>query len=145
MTLRRVGRVRLAEGRRAHSRKERSATFLGPLDPSVVNSNALLAGDTVSGNVGHEIFAAVPLTSCPREETSLWRSPARTYPVLVITRHVKSPVNGVGYFLLVAGVVLVIGAAVAALLARRISAPLVDAVSTTGQDRAAVICLRGCR
>ena len=45
----------------------------------------------------------------------------------------KSPVNGIGYFLLVAGVVLVIGAAVAALLARRISAPLEEAVNTTGK------------
>ncbi len=51
----------------------------------------------------------------------------------MITRHVKSPVNGVVYFLLVAGVVLVIGAGVAALLARRISAPLEEAVSTTGK------------
>ena len=108
------------------------STLPSPLYPSVMDSNALLAGDTVSGNVGHEIFAAVP-SRLSRE--SSWRSgsPATDVPVLVITRHVKSPVNGVGYFLLVAGVVLVIGAAVAALLARRISAPLEEAVSTTGK------------
>ncbi len=103
-----------------------------PLDPSVMDSNALLAGDTVSGNVGHEIFAAVPLTLSARKRVALGIG-ASDVPVLVITRHVKSPVNGVVYFLLVAGVVLVIGAGVAALLARRISAPLEEAVSTTGK------------
>ncbi len=103
-----------------------------PLYPSVVNSTALVAGETVSGNVGHEVFAAVPISLDSIRRQALGIS-AQDQPVLVITRHVKSPVNGIGYFLLVAGVVLVIGAAVAALLARRISAPLEEAVSTTGK------------
>ncbi len=108
------------------------STIPAPLDSSLLNSNALLAGDTVAGNVGHEIFAAVPLAPTARKKLLLG-IPAGDLAVLVITRHVKSPVNGVVYFLLVAGVVLVIGAGVAALLARRISAPLEEAVSTTGK------------
>ena len=53
--------------------------------------------------------------------------------VLVVTRHVAGPVNGIGYFVLVAGVVLLAGVVVAAALARRISAPIVRAVSATRQ------------
>lgn len=108
------------------------STLPSPLTKSVVDANALEAGDTVSGNVGHEVFAAVPLNLNARKLLALGIT-APDVPVLVITRHVKSPVNGIGYFLLVAGVVLVIGAAVAALLARRISAPLEEAVTTTGK------------
>lgn len=104
-----------------------------PVDASVLDATALLAGDTVSGNVGHEVFAAVPLALLSARTKLVFGIPASDVPVLVITRHVKSPVSGVGYFLLVAGVVLLIGAAVAALLARRISAPLEEAVSTTGK------------
>ena len=103
-----------------------------PLQPGIVDAKAILADETVTGNVGHEIFVAVPLNLTPQQRVELGLA-AGDQPVLVITKHVKSPVNGVGYFLLVAGVVLVIGAAVAALLARRISAPLVDAVTTTGR------------
>jgi two-component system sensor histidine kinase BaeS len=97
-----------------------------------MNPNALLRGETVSGNVGHEIFVAVPLKLTAKRSLALG-VPAPGVAILVITRHVKSPVNGIGYFLVVAGVVLVIGAAIADLIARRISAPLVDAVRTTGQ------------
>lgn len=103
-----------------------------PLQPSVLDQKALLSGNTVTGNVGHEIFVAVPLRLTARRSLALGVTAPDT-AVLVITRHVKSPVSGVGYFLLVAGVVLVIGAAVAALVARRISAPLVDAVNATEQ------------
>jgi signal transduction histidine kinase len=114
------------------SRQGILSSLPAPLDQPVMDPNALLAGDTVSGNVGHEIFAAVPLTLGARQRL-VHGIGAGDVPVLVITRHVKSPVNGVGYFLLVAGVVLVIGAGVAAILARRISAPLEEAVSTTGK------------
>jgi two-component system sensor histidine kinase BaeS len=103
-----------------------------PLGSSVMDTSALLQGETVSGNVGHEVFVAVPLSLTPRQLLVLGINSGDT-AVLVITRHVKSPVDGIGFFLLVAGVVLVIGAAVAAILARRISAPLLDAVRTTGE------------
>jgi signal transduction histidine kinase len=103
-----------------------------PLGPSAADPRALLAGETVTGNVGDEIFAAVPV-SLTLSERALLGIPPGAIGVLVLTRHVNSPVNGLGYFLLVAGAVLIVGAAVAALLAARISAPLLDAVKTTGQ------------
>jgi signal transduction histidine kinase len=102
------------------------------LQPQTMDPKALIGGETVTGNVGREIFVAVPLTLTERKLLALGL-PASDQAVLVITRRVKSPVNGVGYFLLVAGIVLIIGAAVAALVARRISAPLVDAVNATGK------------
>jgi two-component system sensor histidine kinase BaeS len=46
---------------------------------------------------------------------------------------VQNPVDGLLYFLLVAGAALVVAGAVASGLARRVSAPLVRAVTTTGQ------------
>ena len=85
------------------------------LQASVMNPHTLLAGETVTGNVGHEVFVAVPLTVARARKLALG-IPASDQAVLVVARHVKSPVNGVGYFVLVAGVVLVIGAAVAALV-----------------------------
>jgi two-component system OmpR family sensor kinase len=53
--------------------------------------------------------------------------------VLLATRNVSDPANGLLYFLLVAGGALLVAAVVASGLARRISAPLVRAVTTTGQ------------
>jgi two-component system sensor histidine kinase BaeS len=46
---------------------------------------------------------------------------------------VANPVNGLAYFVLVAGAVLVAGVIVASVLARRISAPIVRAVEATRQ------------
>jgi two-component system, OmpR family, sensor kinase len=103
-----------------------------PLSPGVMDVSALLNGDTVSGNVGSDVFSAVPVT-LTAHQLNVLSLPAGEAPVLVTTRHVKSPVGGIGIFLLVAGVVLVIGAAIAAILARRISAPVLEAVSTTGR------------
>jgi signal transduction histidine kinase len=93
-----------------------------PLEPSVLDASALRAGQTVTGNVGNVVFVARPIFL-----------PGVGEAVLIATRRVTSPVNGVAYFALVAGVVLLAGAAVAAFLARRISAPLVRAVHTTRQ------------
>jgi hypothetical protein len=103
-----------------------------PLSAGLLNARALNAGDTVSGNVGHTVFAAVPLSLTASQQVRLG-IPARDQPILVVARRVKNPVNGVSYFLLVAGAVLVIGALVAAVLARRISAPLVEAVNATSR------------
>ncbi len=114
------------------------AGALGPLPPPVVaadlNVAALLAGRAVAGNVGRIVFVAEPLAlTAPQRAALAPGVGAGEVPVLVVTRHVTSPVNGVPYFLLVAGVVLVAGVAVATVLARRISAPLVRAVSATRQ------------
>jgi two-component system sensor histidine kinase BaeS len=52
-------------------------------------------------------------------------------PVLVITRQIHNPVNGVRYFALVGAIALAVAALVAAGLARRFTRPLVAAVDTT--------------
>jgi signal transduction histidine kinase len=103
-----------------------------PLNASVLDVTALLSGESVSGNVGGEIFAAVPVSLTIREKADLGL-PLKAAPVLVLTRHVDDPVKGLGYFLVVAGIVLVFGAVVAAVLATRISAPLLEAVGATGR------------
>jgi len=105
-----------------------------PLGGPVMDTAALRSGDTVAGNVGHVVFVAQPLALSPAQRAALDDGlPVSDVRVLVVTRHVASPVNGVGYFLLVAGVVLLAGVVVAAVLARRISAPIVRAVGATRQ------------
>ena len=88
----------------------------------------------MAGNVGHVVFVAQPLELSETQRATLQDGlPASDVAVLVVTRHVSSPVNGVDYFVLVAGVVLLAGVVVAAVLARRLSAPIVRAVSATRQ------------
>lgn len=101
-----------------------------PLTPPVMDVSALESGQTVTGNVGSTVFAAVPISLSARER-GRQGIPVGDLPVLIVTKQVTNPVNPLPYFLLVAGVVLVIGALVAAFLARRISAPLVRAVGAT--------------
>jgi signal transduction histidine kinase len=114
------------------SRQGKFGKLPAPLQPSALKANALLSGDTVSGRVGSEIFAAVPISLGPGASALLGIAPG-TVPILVLTRHVDSPVKGFGYFLVVTGIVLVFGAVVAAVVATRISAPLLDAVGATGK------------
>ncbi len=103
-----------------------------PLHSPVMNVGALRRGATVAGNVGHEVFVAQPLELSATQRATLGdKLPAADVRVLLVTRHVASPVNGIGYFILVAGVVLLAGVVVAAVLARRISAPIVRAVGAT--------------
>jgi signal transduction histidine kinase len=91
-----------------------------PLTQSLLQPETLLQGTTVSGNVDGIVFAAVPFAD----------STGAT-EVLLGTRRPSNPVSGVGYFLIVAAIVVVLSAVVAATLARRISRPLVHAVETT--------------
>jgi two-component system sensor histidine kinase BaeS len=105
-----------------------------PLAGSLLNAPALQAGQTVAGNAGNVVFVAQPLTLTARQRRTLTAGvPPFDLPVLVVTRHVASPVNGISYFVLVAGVVLIAGVVVATVLARRISAPIVRAMQATRQ------------
>jgi signal transduction histidine kinase len=105
-----------------------------PLAAPIMNVGALASGETVVGNVGHIVFVAQPLQLTARQRIRLKDGLAVTdVPVLVVTRHVANAVNGIDYFILVAGVVLLAGVIVAAVLARRISAPIVRAVGATRQ------------
>jgi two-component system OmpR family sensor kinase len=101
-----------------------------PLTPARLDATAIQGGQVVTGNVGLRVYVAVPVSLTAAEHRSLG-VPVSDQPVLVVTRAVARPFNGLTYFLLVGGVVLVVGAAVAAVLARRITTPLVRAVDTT--------------
>jgi len=90
------------------------------LDPA-----ALAAGRQVTGHTrGLLAYSAVP--------TTLSSALAGT-PVLVVTRQIHSPVNGVRYFAWIGLGAAVAAALVAAALARRFTRPLVAAVDTTGR------------
>ncbi|MHB8330338.1 MAG: sensor histidine kinase [Acidimicrobiales bacterium] len=103
-----------------------------PLNPVVMDVPALQSDQAVVGNVGNVVFVARPVSLTDSQRRNLGGGiPAADLPVLLVTRYVHNPVSGLPYFLLVAGIVLVVGAVVAADLARRISAPLVLAVDTT--------------
>jgi signal transduction histidine kinase len=52
-------------------------------------------------------------------------------PVVVVTRQIHDPANGLRYFLLVGAIGLALAAVVAVTLARRFTRPLVDAVTAT--------------
>jgi len=108
------------------------ASLPSPLTPSLLSAAALENNQTVSGSVGDVVFAAVPVVLTPRQRTNL-EVPAGDGAVLLAMRTVSDPVNGLLYFLLVAGGALLVAAVVASGLARRISAPLVRAVTTTGE------------
>jgi signal transduction histidine kinase len=103
-----------------------------PLTPSVLDAAALQGDQSVSGSVGNVVFAAVPVALKERQKINLG-VPVGDASILVAVRNVEDPVNGLLYFFLVAGGALLVAAVVASGLARRISAPLVRAVTTTGQ------------
>jgi signal transduction histidine kinase len=52
-------------------------------------------------------------------------------PVVVVTRQIHNPANGIRYFLLVGAIGLALAAVVAATMARRFTRPLVEAVTAT--------------
>ncbi len=106
-----------------------NGTIRGPLPAGVTASDLdvprLQQGRQTSGHTAGLLgYTAVP--------TPLNRAKGFV-PVLVITRQIHNPVNGLRYFALVGAIVLVIAALVAAGLARRLTRPLVAAVQTTRQ------------
>jgi signal transduction histidine kinase len=95
------------------------------LTAAQVHPQALLAGEQVTGRTtGQLAYSAVP--------TPLAADTGGT-PVLVVTRQIRSPVDGIRYFGLIGLAAAVAGALVAAALARRFTRPLVAAVETTGR------------
>ena len=95
------------------------------LTAAQLRPSALLVGTQVTGHTrGLLAYSAVP--------TPLSATPAGT-TVLVVTRQIHSPVNGIRYFALIGLAAAVAAAAVAAALARRFTRPLVAAVDTTGR------------
>ena len=99
---------------------------LGPgLSTDLVDPDRLLAGHQVTGHTPSLlVYSAVP--------TPLDARTAGT-PVVVVTRQIHSLANGLRYFVLVAVIGALAAAVVAALLARRFTRPVQEAVETTGR------------
>ena len=88
-----------------------------------LNVPALEAGRQVTGHTHTQLaFSAVPT---PIKGVSGYT------PVLVITRQIHNPANGLRYFVWVGVIALAVAALVAAALARRFTRPLTAAVTTT--------------
>lgn len=97
----------------------------GGLTRRMLHIPGLLAGRQTTGSVGNRvIYTAIPT-----------RSPvtgaASSTPVLVITRLVRNPADGLEYFILVGAMALFITATMAVGLARRFTRPLLTAVDAT--------------
>jgi signal transduction histidine kinase len=90
-----------------------------PLTSSLLDAAALADDQSVSGSVGNVVFAAVPVSLTLRQRINL-DVPLRDDAILLAVRNVQDPVNGLLYFLLVAGGALLVAA-------------VVRAVTTTGQ------------
>jgi signal transduction histidine kinase len=97
----------------------------GTISAPQINPLALLAGKQVTGHTKALLaYSAVP--------TPLHATTDGT-PVLVVTRQVRNPVNGIRYFGLIGLGAVLAAALVAAALARRFTRPVVAAVATTGR------------
>ena len=104
-------------------------TLTGDLGPGLTTTQVdpalLLAGHQVTGHTaGLLAYSAVP--------TPLQATTTGT-PVLVVSRQIRGPVNGVRYFAWIGLGAAVAAALVAAALARRLTRPLQAAVDTTGR------------
>jgi signal transduction histidine kinase len=99
------------------------------IDRARLRPRRLLAGLPVSGTTGDLAFALVPVRGVPGSR--LDDVPAGTKVGLLLVQRVPGARLGLAYLLLVSGGALVLAAAVATLISRRISRPLVDAVATT--------------
>ncbi|MHB1713125.1 MAG: sensor histidine kinase, partial [Acidimicrobiales bacterium] len=95
------------------------------LTPHMIRIRALLSGRQTTGSTGNRVvYSAIPAPTAAPDVAS-------STPVLVITRTVRNPADGLEYFLLVGAIALLIAAAMAVGLARRFTRPLLTAVDTT--------------
>ena len=104
-------------------------SYTGHLPPDLTVADldvpALQAGIQVTGHTRSLLaYSAVPT---PIEGVT------GSLPVLVITRQIHNPANGLRYFIWVGVIALAVAALVAAALARRFTRPLSAAVATTGR------------
>jgi signal transduction histidine kinase len=100
------------------------------LSAAELNPQRLLHGNDVSGLSGTLAFAAVPVSLAP--QIAVAAPPGRQYAI-VLTRQVGSVGPSWFYFFLISGITLVVAAAVAAGLTRRITRPLIEASAVTGR------------
>jgi two-component system OmpR family sensor kinase len=104
-----------------------------PLVPGAVDLPALERGDVVAGNVGDVAFCIAPVALSGLQRQAIPRQALADddLPLLVATRRVRSPVNGLGYFVVVALVALGAAGLLGSLLARRFAAPVLAVVAAT--------------
>jgi signal transduction histidine kinase len=101
------------------------ATLPSGLSVSNLSVNQLLAGEQINGHLGQTlVYTAVPTPLA---------SVARYELVVVATRTVHDPTSGLRYFLLVGAIALILAAAVAVVLSRRLTRPLEAAAATTAR------------
>lgn len=93
-----------------------------PISVSMIDPAKLLAGQDVTGSTSNLVFAVVP-----------YRSSSDGTLALLVTRTIRSPLSGLGYFYGVAAAALVLATLCAVYLSRRITRPLLRAVATTKQ------------
>jgi len=107
-------------------RLEPGGTYKGAMPAGItigeIDVPALQAGHQVTGHTG----SLLAYTAVPTPIAGIG-----FVPILVITRQIHNPANGLRYFLLVGVVALAVAALVAAALARRFTKPLVAAAATT--------------
>jgi signal transduction histidine kinase len=116
-----------------------SPALPGDLNAAQLDPQVLLDGGKVSGLNGTLAFAAVPTNLDPRVAVLF---PAGRRFAIVLTRQVGTLGPSWFYFLLVSGITLLVAAAVAAALARRITRPLVEASTVTGRIAAGELSAR---
>jgi two-component system sensor histidine kinase BaeS len=107
-----------------------TAALPAGLPASALDGAQLAAGRSVSGWQGGTAFAAVP-TSVPT--ALLPRLPAGTVTAVLLTRTVGTLGPSWLYFVLVAGITLLVAAGLAIGLSRRITRPLVEATAVTSR------------
>ncbi len=103
--------------------------LVGHLPASLVRADLdpapLRAGRPVVGNVGRLAYVLIPLNLNQRQRARVLNQvPSADQPVLVATREVPTPLNGVWWFVLLAVLTLGLAAVAAYLLSNRFTRPL---------------------
>lgn len=95
---------------------------------AMVHVAALRDGKQTAGSIGYRVvYTAIPVVTANGTGST---SGASSTPLLVITRLVSNPTDGLTYFILVGAIALLVAAAAAG-LARRFTRPLFTAIDTT--------------
>ncbi len=112
------------------------ATFIR-LNPDDTYQGRLPAGVTIADIHVPLLQAGLQVTGHTRSQLAYSAVPTPIQgvsgyiPVLVVTRQIHNPANGLRYFVLVGAIALAVATLVAAALARRFTRPLTAAVTTT--------------
>ncbi|MHB8263163.1 MAG: sensor histidine kinase [Acidimicrobiales bacterium] len=102
------------------------------ISASQLNMHDLLRGYATAGASGHLAYAAVPLYLSTRINTVLHVA-TNELVVMVVTRRVRPPSTGLGYFILIGLASLIVASLVAWILSRRLTGSISRVVSTTSR------------